>query len=95
MHPRDHLVPVLNATSINAHGRMTSFLVVICIQLSPSSSLSFSLWSWLNKLPLTFWTLSKASAAAQDQGAGDRPAAGELVSQPQELKLQSPSALIG
>ena len=28
MHPRNHLVPVLNATGTNAHGRMTSFLVV-------------------------------------------------------------------
>ena len=28
MHPRNHLVPVLNATSTNAHGRITSFLIV-------------------------------------------------------------------
>ena len=30
----------------------------------------------LHHPPYAFWTLSKASAAAQDQGAGDRPAAG-------------------
>ena len=56
MHLRGHLVPVLNVTGTNIHGRMTSFMVVLVVVAVGCCGwlivVDFYLWDFLGKICL-------------------------------------------